>query len=80
MFSNLVKFIEHQVKILSDPLFGDLQSGQLASSFRVKPQSKLTSKGLATVSAVNIVSDCCPSEVQNTVFVQQRRQQDVYCL
>ncbi len=80
MLSNLVKFIEHQVKILSDPLFGDLQSGQLASSFRVKPQSKLTSKGLATVSAVNIVSDCCPSEVQNTVFVQQRRQQDVYCL
>ncbi len=72
MSSDLVNFIECQVKILSDPLFGDLQSGQLSSSFRVKPKSKLTSKGLATVSAVNMVSDWCPSEVQNTVPVQQK--------
>ncbi len=56
MFSDLVNFIERQLKILSDTLFGDLQSGQLASSFRVKPKSKLTSKGLASVSAVNTVN------------------------
>lgn len=63
MFSDLVRFIEHQVKILSDPLFGD--SGQ-ASSFRVKAKPKSTSKGPATVAAVHTVSELCLSEVQIT--------------
>lgn len=65
-FSDLVRFIEHQVKILSHPLYGDLQSGQASSSFHAKAQPKSTSKGLTTVAAVHTVSQLYPSEVQHT--------------
>lgn len=64
MFSVMVSFIECQVKILSDPLFGDLHTGQASSSFHVKAKPKSTGKGLATVAAVHTVSEPCPSEVQ----------------
>lgn len=72
MFSDLVRFIEHQLKILSDPLFGDVHSGQASSSFRVKAKPKSTSKGLATVAAVHTVSKLCLSDVLITCPAQPK--------
>lgn len=53
MFPDLVNFIEKQLKILSDPLFGDIQDSKVDKrSIKIKSQ-KYKESSFATVAAVN---------------------------
>ncbi len=59
-FIDMVDFIEHQVKILTDPLFGDIKDTQAPISHKAKvkylPCSGL-GRNSATVAVVNTVGD-----------------------
>ncbi len=66
MLPVFVAFIERQVKILSDPLFGDLQGMPSDPS---KPKSRYTGRGQATVAAIKTLSGSTTS----AAWHQQRR-------
>ncbi len=56
----MVDFIEHQVKILTDPLFGDIKDTQAPISHKAKVKSLPCSgwgRNSATVAVVNTVGD-----------------------
>ncbi len=67
MFPDFVAFIERQVKILSDPLFGDLQGTPPDPSS--KPKSRHTGRGQATVAAIKTAS----GPTTSAAWHQQRR-------
>ncbi len=67
MFPDFVAFIERQVKILSDPLFGDLQG--MPPDPSSKPKSKYTGRGQATVAAIKTAS----GPTTSAAWHQQRR-------
>ncbi len=59
-FIDMVDFIEHQVKILTDPLFGDIKDTQAPISHKAKVKSLPCSgwaRNSATVAVVNTVGD-----------------------
>lgn len=66
IFPDLVNFIERQVKILSDPLFGNIQETQPHNSVKHQVMSKFLSKErcFATVAAVNTSADIRSTEQQ----------------
>ena len=60
MFSDLVKFIERQVMILSDPLFGNIQDPKQTSNVKpVKPREKSCPKSnfATTVTPISVESN-----------------------
>ena len=67
MFQDFVAFIERQVKILSDPLFGDLHGDPPDPSSR--PKSTSTGRGHATVAAINTTT----GPTTSAAWHQQRR-------
>ncbi|XP_056099936.1 uncharacterized protein LOC130078447 [Rhinichthys klamathensis goyatoka] len=67
MFPDFVVFIERQIKILSDPLFGDLQG--MPPDLSSNPKSRHTGRGQATVAAINTASGSPTS----AAWYQQRR-------
>ncbi len=67
MFPDFVAFIERHVKILSDPLFGDLQGTPPDPSFKYK--SRHTGRGQATVAAIKTASGLTTS----AAWHQQRK-------
>lgn len=70
VFLNLVNFIERQVKILLDPLFGNVQETQPHDSvkYKVMPKSLIKERSHATVAAINTFEDIKSTEQQAQYF------------
>ncbi|CAM4608863.1 unnamed protein product [Leuciscus chuanchicus] len=81
MFPDFVAFIERQVKILSDPLFGDLQGTPSDSSSKQK--SRHTGRGQATVAAINTALGSTTSAAwyqQHRGPASQRNDEELCCV
>ncbi len=75
-FIDIVTFVEHQAKIVSDPIFGDIQNSQLATVSKnangTRSQSKPRFKGDSFATTVATIETLAPEESRKSNQVQRQ--------